>query len=116
MSTLLWHSEIRLPNGFVAPTGKVELEYTAHAAQACKDDRYGEIRQFKTLNLARFSVVEVETVNGDVTKLVIRGQYNDRYDVVLAVIPGNVYVVKTAWLNSRYDRHATLDARKYVAA
>jgi len=114
MAKLLWHSDIRLPDGFVAPTGKVELTYTEHALKACQDDRYGVIRTFKTLNLNRFRVVEVETVDGEVVKLVIRGQYCERYDVVLAVIPGEAFTVKTAWLNSRYDAHGTLDRSKYV--
>ena len=115
MAKLLWHSEIRLPNGFVAPTHKVELDWSrSHAREACKDDRYGEIRQFKTLNLARFQVIEVETIDGEVVKVLFRGSYDDRTDVVLALIPGEVYTVKTAWLNSRYDTHKTLDRSKYV--
>lgn len=114
MSNLLWHRDVRLPPGFIAPEGKVELEYSDHAIVASSTDRYGEIRQFKTLNLARFSVVEVETRDGEVIKVVVRGAYNERYDVVLALIPGEVFTVKTVWLNSKFDSHSTLDTGKYV--
>ena len=114
MTNLLWHKELRLPPGFIAPEGKVELEYTEHAIHASANDRYGEIRQFKTLNLARFDVVEVETRDGLVIKVVVRGAYNERHDVVLALIPGEVFTVKTVWLNSKFDSHSTLDTGKYV--
>ena len=114
MSNLLWHRDVRLPPKFVAPVGKVELEYSDHAIVACGNDKNGEIRQFKTLNLARFDVVEVETRDGEVIKIVVRGAYNERYDVVLALVPGEVFRVKTVWLNSKFDSHSTLDIGKYV--
>lgn len=114
MSNLLWHRDVRLPPKFVAPQGKVELTYSDHAILACGNDKNGAIRQFKTLNLARFDVVEVGTCDGEVDKIVVRGAYNDRYDVVLALIPGDVFTVKTVWLNSKFDSHSTLDKGKYV--
>ena len=113
----LWHSEIKLPAGFTAPTGTVALEYSAHAIAACKNDRYGRIRQFGRISLNRFRVVEVETdAAGKVTKYVLRGTYENGNDVVLAVNPrnGRPWFVRTVWLNRSTDSHGTLDRSKYA--
>lgn len=111
----LWHSEIRLPTGFVAPTERVTLEWSIHADRARKDDRYAEIPKFKTIPLSVFSVIEVETTGSKVSKLVMRGHWTADLDVVFVLIPGPVYFVKTVWINKRNDVHKTLDRSKYVS-
>lgn len=117
MSTQLWHSDIRLPAGFTAPRGRWPLNYSQHAIRASFSDHYGEIRILKSLTMSRFDVVEVETLDGEVVKLVIRGSYNEDFDIVMAVMPtaSNTFFVKTVWLNRKNDRHATLDRNRYVS-
>lgn len=117
MSTeTLYHSEIKLPAGFVAPTGKVELRWTSHARQEAAKDRYTNIPQFKALTLARFKVIEVGVVNGRVSKIVFRGRLDNTNDVVIVLIPNGTapWTVKTVWVNKTNDLHRTLDRSKYV--
>lgn len=115
----LWHTEIRLPDQYVAPEGKVALTYSAHAIAECTKDRNGTIRQFKCLTFKRFRTVEVETDGGSgpVTKILVRGQYDERNDIVMALVPqvDGTYFVKTVWLNRTTDTHKTLDRSKYAA-
>lgn len=112
----LYHSEIRLPDGFVAPTHRVALRWTRHADQARMTDRYGEIRRFKSATLGRLSVVEVEVREGRISKILFRGRYNPDFDVCMALIPNGdqPWTVKTVWLNARTDSHTTLDRSRYV--
>lgn len=116
MTETLYHSSIRLPAGFKAPTGKVELRWTAHAKSECTKDRYAAIPQFKALTLKRFTVIEVGMVGGTVSKIVFRGRLDDTNDVVIVLIPNGSapWTVKTAWINRRTDSHKTLDSSKYV--
>lgn len=114
MSTQLWHSEIRLPDNFVRPTGRMRLCYSQHAIRASLSDRYGEIRILKSITADRFDVVEVETHNGRTVKYVLRGSYNDEFDIVLVIMPATPGgFVKTVWLNRKSDRHSTLDRSRY---
>lgn len=112
----LFHSEIRLPDGFVAPTHRVALRWTRHADQARTTDRYGEIRRFKCATLGRLSVVEVGMENGRVAKILFRGRYDDTRDVCMVLIPNGTgpWTVKTVWFNLSSDSHTTLDHSKYV--
>jgi hypothetical protein len=116
MTETLYHSEIRLPAGFVAPVQKVELRWTSHAKAECTKDRYAVIPEFKALTLKRFRVIEVGMVNGQVSKIVFRGRLDDTNDVVIVLIPNGSkpWTVKTAWINRRTDSHKTLDHSKYV--
>ena len=65
-----------------------------------------------TLIPAGSQVVEVEMLDGVVTKLVVRFPYDGGRDMVAVVRRGNVLI--TAWLNAKGDGHMTLDAGKYV--
>jgi hypothetical protein len=116
MTETLWHSSIRLPAGFKAPTHRVELNWTRHADSERTKDRYAEIPKFKGLSLKRFAVVEVGTVAGTVSKIVFRGRLDDTNDVVIVLIPNGErpWTVKTAWINRRTDSHKTLDASRYM--
>lgn len=112
----LYHSEIRLPDGFVAPTHRVRLRWTRHADEARVTDRYGDIRRFETATLGRLSVVEVGVEGGRIAKILFRGRYTDTLDVCMVLIPNGTapWTVKTVWVNERNDAHATLDRRRYV--
>ena len=112
----LWHSSIRLPEWFTAPTQRVQLAWSQHAGDECKADRYGEIRQLKSLTLKRFQVIEVGTYGRQVTKILFRGSLDDSRDLCIVLVPnGNrPWRVKTAWVNVKDDTHKTLDHSKYV--
>lgn len=110
--TQLWHKDVRLPNGFVAPTGAPLLTYSKHAVEQCQSKG---IRLFKSITLRRFSVIEVETLNGRAVKYVLRGAYDADNDIIVVVMPtGGAYFVKTCWLNHKDDTHNTLDRSRYV--
>lgn len=112
----LWHSEIRLPDGFHKPTQRVSLEWTSHALRAAQDDRYGTIPVRDTMTLEWYDVVEVATVGNRVTKLVMRGGMNKTDDIVIVIRPkrNGVWTVVTAWINRKTDAHKTLDHSKYM--
>lgn len=112
----LFHADIRLPEGFVAPTARVPLSWTRHAHEARWNDRvyHNEIPAFDTLPLSRFSVVEVGVESGRVVKMVVRGHFTKTHDLVFVLIPGPRWTVKTVWSNLRTDVHRTLDKSRYV--
>lgn len=110
----LYHAEIGLPEGFVKPTGRVMLKWTRHADEARSNDRYGEIRRFKSATLDRLEVIEVGVTDGQVSKILFRGRYTDELDVCMVLVPGREWRVKTVWVNVRDDLHRTLDRSRYV--
>jgi hypothetical protein len=116
MTETLWHSSIRLPANFKAPTQFVELRWTRHADSERTKDRYREIPRFKGLSLKRFRVIEVGTVDGTISKIVFRGKLDDTNDVVIVLIPNGArpWTVKTVWVNETNDSHKTLDHSRYV--
>lgn len=112
---MLFHTEVGLPKWFTAPTGRVALRYTAHALRASADDRYGEIRVFKTMTLDRLDIIEIEAEGRNVTKILYRGRLDNERDLCMAVIPGRTtWTVKTVWVNLRTDAHRTLDRSRYA--
>jgi|SRR6478735_2929614 len=111
----LYHSEIRLPDGFVKPTGRVPLRWSRHADGARLNDRYGEIRRFQSATLDRLDVIEVGVENGRVVKILFRGRYDDERDVCMVLMPlRDAWLVKTVWVNLNSDAHKTLDHSRYV--
>jgi hypothetical protein len=110
----LYHADIRLPDGFRLPNRLVNLRWTRHAEGARLSDRYGLIPQIPVLNLGECRTIEVGMEAGRVAKVVVRAELDDDADVVFALIPGNVWTVKTVWINLRSDTHSTLDRSRYV--
>jgi hypothetical protein len=111
----LYHADIRLPHGFRLPNRVVSLKWTNHATSARKDDRYGFIPAPTALNLGECRVIEVGVQGRRVAKVVVRVELDDDNDLVFVLIPGNVWTVKTVWINERNDSHKTLDRSRYVA-
>jgi hypothetical protein len=116
MNENLYHSDIMLPAGFVAPVQKVSLRWTDHAKAECNKDRYAVIPQFKALTLKRFRVIEVGVAAGKVSKIVFRGRLDETNDIVIVLIPNSdrPWTVKTVWANKTSDKHSTLDKSKYM--
>lgn len=114
----LYCSDVFVPDWFVAPTERVALRWGKHALLAGMNDRYGVIPVFQSLPLSNFKVVEFAAVGREVTKIVVRGHYNDDLDVVFVLIPGRegAHFVKTVWFNKRNDTHKTLRRDRYAVS
>jgi hypothetical protein len=111
----VYHRDIGFPPEFVKPTGRVPIFYGAHARNAAQNDRYGRIRLQYSINLNNFDVIEVAFNSGDVVKYLFRGGYDKDYDLCIVLMPSaRKWFCKTVWLNSKTDRHNTLDVTKYV--
>lgn len=120
-ATRLYHRELGIPEWAkrqIAALPKLNLGYSQHAKRACLDDRFGAILNpllvyFPVLD----HVVEVETVQSQVIKFVVRVPYDAVRDLILAIcvdkVAPNHGFVKTLWSNMRSDKHSTLDASKY---
>ena len=107
----LYHKDIILPP-LKLRDEYLELSYTLHAFQSAENDRYGTINLPSKINLAMAEVIEVEILNGDVEKIIVRQKYSKEYDLILVIIPRYMRV-KTVWLNQVSDTHKTLDRSKY---
>ncbi len=113
----LYHYQIYMPPKFNPKVGTVVLQYGPHALRAANTDRYGAVRLDSTLNTNRALCVEVELIDGQVTKLVYRISYSAALDLVLVVSPKmGHFFVRTVWLQEKSDVHATLDVSRYEAA
>jgi hypothetical protein len=112
---MLWHADIRLPDGCKLPSHRVNLRWSRHAQRARSSDRYGVIPYIASIPLSQFQVIEVETDNELIVKWVIRGHFDSDHDVVFVLVPfsHDEWFVKTVWFNLRTDVHATLDRDRY---
>ena len=108
---MIYHKEIGFPRGYTKPVGKKPTLLSRHAK-----DRSAE-KGFvipENVEMNDFDVIEIEMFAGKVTKMVIRGEYDNYDDICIVVVPkGNAFFVKTAWLNAWDDTHKTLDVSKY---
>lgn len=112
----LYHADIRLPDGFVAPTQRVALEWSRHAEQARQTDRYGDIPAFRTATLGNLDVIEVGVESNRVSKILFRGRIDADRDLCMVLIPRTgSWLVKTVWINLNSDGHGTLDRSRYVS-
>ena len=114
----LYHKDVGLP-AFRLPMAPVQLSLTLHAECAQHNDRYGNFVVPDVFALRANEVIELETssIGGAVTKIVVRCQYNSRFDIVMALRPiqyANHWRVTTAWLNERSDVHSTLRKQIYT--
>jgi len=109
----LYHKDIRLPKNIQFPRVEVVLNYTYHALEASRRDRNGAIKLPETLLFAHTELVEVEIVNGQAYKVVVRIHHDNRNDLALVILLNGMRV-KTVWLNRKNDNHRTLDKSKYM--
>lgn len=122
----IYSPEVYIPDWFEMPTERVKLRYSAHALYACNNDRYGAIPVFETIPLSRFNLVELGVGFGKVnrfgikakrvvTKIVVRGKFDQDRDITFALIPSEqYYFVKTCWFNLSTDNHRTLMRKRYA--
>ena len=110
----LYHFEIGFPKNLeknVKKIGKQKLEYGFHAKKAAMNDRYGIIDLPESLDFSKAKLIEAEVINNRLTKMVLRASYDNRFDLIVVV--NTDLTVRTVWLNSRRDKHRTLDRSKY---
>ena len=100
----------------LVPRGEFELQYTFHAVNAAKSDRYGNLNLPKTLNLSEVMLAEVTVEDKTMTKVVVRHPYTETLDLVFVLIPHNnrMMKVKTVWGNKANDNHKTLKAHHFI--
>lgn len=107
----LFHKDIFLPQ-VTLPTGNFRMFYSFHALRAAENDRYGHIELPEFVDFSEYEIVEIEILNGRMTKILIRGTLDNKRDICLAIAAGGR--VKTVWANLKTDKHRTLDATKYT--
>lgn len=111
----LYHFQIGFPKGVLTAcrAGIVRPKYLRHALAASQDDRYGKINLPETFNTNKAKVIEVEMKGPRyVCKVVYRVRHCDEYDLIVVMNPD--CTVRTVWLNSRKDKHSTLDYSRYA--
>lgn len=111
-----YHAQISLPK-FVRqalPKGTFELAYSQHALSAAADDGITPLL-IQNLDTSKCILIEVETNNQDIHKVVYRILTGTRVDLCIAVVvnEGLPWRVKTVWANDRNDRHKTLRKHLY---
>ncbi len=94
-------------------------EYSFHAQNEARGDRYGGIPLPTVLRFSLHQVVEVEVVDGPrAAKLLVRVPLDATRDLVLAFKPPTKYdpsgFVKTVWINRNEDTHRSLNLSRYT--
>lgn len=110
----LFHKDLGLPK-VRYPMGEFRLEYSRHAIEASRSDRYGYIHLPEILDTMDCTIIEVGTEDDRVVKIVYRQSYDSNLDLVLVVNPLTWKVI-TVWVNEKADAHRTLNVRNYVMA
>jgi len=110
----LYHTNKGIPEAILRklPTQKFQVCYSYHAQEARLTDRYGEAPEMKVIDPQACKVIEVETIEGRIEKVVYRTSATNDLDICLAVLI-NKALVKTVWMNRKNDTHKTLDLSKY---
>lgn len=109
---MLFHYKLGLPKIINTNFGIMELTYGYHALKESTQDRYGLINLPKSIDTSKAKVIEIEADNRYAKKVLYRIPYNEKLDLMLAIIPYKKFV-KTVWINEKTDNHLTLDKSKY---
>jgi hypothetical protein len=99
-----YHREIYWP--FNASTVSMTVTASRHASQRA------EQKGFTLPDWIMGDVFEASIEGNKMVKCGIRIEYSNTHDLCLVV--SNTGMIITAWLNSKSDKHNTLDASKYV--
>lgn len=115
----LYHRDVFFPEGVLSSYVDYQwnLAYTRHALREAVQDKLGTLTHApRSVRFIDDEVIEIETTNGAVTKLVIRTQYDDRRDLILVLrnMQDGAATVITLWTNAVDDNHNTLDKSKYA--
>jgi len=113
-----YHKDVFLPPSLLAAVATLDfslLHYSRHARLAALEDCVQVHELPRSLTLADWTVVKVETVAGRVSGLLIRRPLtaDPRLHIVLAIAVPDM-VVRTVWVNRANDNHKSLDRARYV--
>ncbi len=112
IATKLYHKDLGFPKNLYIQEKFVRLKYSPHALKASTTDRYGVIILPQSLMIKRDEVIELETVDNKLNKLVLRRPYCEKYDLIVVLLVKEKKV-KTVWLNDKNDIHQTLNEELY---
>lgn len=116
MSTLLFHTEVFMPESAKAPVHEGRLHYRRHAFKESQKDRYGQIQLPSEFHSADARLIETEVLlessGARVVKQLWRQSLDAKRDLVMAIMAGGI--VKTVWVNLKSDKHRTLDTSRYM--
>lgn len=116
MLVQVFHRAVYAPPRVFKSPGVVKLFYTQHARAAAQGDKYGNLTRHlrHTLDFDAADIVEVELVDGVVTKRTLRLAVTDELALVMVVSAEGRVI--TVWGNRLVDDHASLDLSKFVPA
>jgi len=120
MTPRVYHRDIYLPADLVAAVQCHDfamLRYGKHARFAALDDCVPPRELPRSLLLADWALIQVETTAGRASGILVRRpmQCDPRLHLVLAIgVPD--MLVRTVWVNRADDNHRSLDRKKYVQA
>jgi hypothetical protein len=118
MNPRVYHRDIYLPPALVAAVQRHDfamLRYGKHATAAALDDCVPPRELPRSLLLADWRLIHVETTADRPSGILVRRpmQCDPRLHVVLAIgVPD--MLVRTVWVNRANDHHRTLDRARYV--
>ena len=108
---MLYHKDVFLPANIKSLSPRTfEPIYGRHSFDQASAKMFTLPR---SVTFSGQNVIEAEVENGKTVKVVVRLPYSNSHDIVL-VIRNNGFI-KTAWLNSKSDRHNALDRSRYAA-
>jgi hypothetical protein len=91
------------------PFGVRTMRYSKHAITEAHKDRYGKVKLPASVDMAIAEIVEVETEDKVLSKVVFRVPQGEGNHAVYVGIPqSGGFFVKTTWINRADDNHATL--------
>lgn len=108
---MLYHYQIGLPK--IEIPDVYGLRASAHALAQAASDRYGSFEIPTNFRKVDWKVIEMETENGPLVKVVARRKLDEMRDLVMVFIPSQ-RVIKTVWVNLASDRHRTLNRALYA--
>ena len=111
-----YHADIGFPDDVKFPDGFswiFEPRYSNHARAAAEDDRYGKVYLPHRVDLRKGKTIEIGVTGRVITTIVHRFPYDDKLDLVMAIMPDNNFV-KTVWFNEKNDTHGSLNRSRYA--
>ncbi len=114
---LLYHKDIGFPESLVINETIFNLGYTNHALKRKHRESGNVLVLPQVVKMTTNNVIEIGTEdNKNISKVVLRIAFDKRQDMVLVLKPyfdKKKATVITFWLNSKQDKHSTLDKTKY---
>lgn len=111
---MLYHSSLpNFPKIKNLPTGIVNPSYSIHAQDEAVKDIYNIIILPCEIDMSEIEIFEVEIINDEIVKIAFRMEYDEIFDLCVAMNLDKKFTVKTVWLNEISDNHYTLDESKY---